>query len=49
MLVVSGNKHAYISKYFENIKDFISLFMKNVQLVESYDDIEDDILKFSIA
>lgn len=23
--------------------------MKNVQFVESYDDIEDDILKFSIA
>ena len=49
MLVVSGDKHAYISKNFENKKDFISLFMKNVQFVESYDDIEDDILKFSIA
>ena len=49
MLVVSGDKHAYISKSFEDKKDFISLFMKNVQFVESYDDIEDDILKFSIA
>ena len=26
--------------FFENKKDFISLFMKNVQFVESYDDIE---------
>ena len=49
MLVVSGIKHAYILKKFEDRKDFISLFMKNVQFVESYDDIEDDILKFSIA
>ena len=49
MLVVSGDKHAYISKSFADKKDFISLFMKNVQFVESYDDIEDDILKFSIA
>lgn len=49
MLVVSGDKHAYISKKFEDKKDFISLFMKNVQFVENYDDIEDDILKFSIA
>ena len=48
MLVVSGDKHAYISKSFEDKKDFISLFMKNVQFVESYDDIEDDILKFSV-
>ena len=47
--MIFGDKHAYISKNFENKKDFISLFMKNVQFVESYDDIEDDILKFSIA
>ena len=49
---LTGKKNghgAYISKSFEDKKDFISLFMKNVQFVESYDDIEDDILKFSIA
>ena len=39
MLVVSGDKHAYISKSFADKKDFISLFMKNVQFVEIYDDI----------
>ena len=38
-----------LSHYSVDKKDFISLFMKNVQFVESYDDIEDDILKFSIA
>lgn len=49
MIVVSGNKHAYISKDYEYKKDFISLFMKNVVFVDSYDDIDDDILKFSLA
>lgn len=49
MIVVSGNKHAYISKAYEYKKDFISLFMKNVVFVDNYEDIDDDILKFSIA
>lgn len=49
MIVVSGDKHAYISKDYEYKKDFISLFMKNVVFVDSYDDIDDDILKFSLA
>lgn len=49
MIVASGDKHAYISKDYEYKKDFISLFMKNVVFVDSYDDIEDDILKFSLA
>lgn len=49
MIVVSGDKHSYISKEFENKKDFISLFMKNIVFVDNYDDIDDDILKFSVA
>ena len=49
MIVASGNKHAYISKRFEYKKDFIFLFMNNVVFVDSYEDIDDDILKFSIA
>lgn len=49
MIVVSGDKHAYISKDYEYKKDFISLFMKNVVFVDSYEDIDDDILKFSLA
>lgn len=49
MIVVSGNKHAYISKKYEYKKDFIYLFMKNVVFVDSYDEIDDDILKFSLA
>lgn len=49
MIVVSGNKHAYISKNYEYKKDFISLFMKNVKFVDHYENIDDDILKFSIA
>ena len=32
MLVVSGDKHAYISKSFEDKKDFISLFMKKCSI-----------------
>lgn len=49
MIVVSGNQHAYISKKYEYKRDFIELFMKNVVFVDSYDEIQDDILKFSIA
>lgn len=49
MIVVSGDKHAYVSKDYEYKKDFISLFMKNVVFVDNYEDIEDDILKFSLA
>lgn len=49
MLVVSGDKHAYISKSFEDKKDFISLFIKNIVFVDSFDEIDDEILKFSVA
>ncbi len=49
MIVVSGSKHAYISKEYKCKQDFIDLFMKNVKFVDSYDEIDDDILKFSIA
>lgn len=49
MIVVSGDHHAYISKKYEYKKNFINLFMKNVVFVDRYDDIDDDILKFSIA
>ena len=49
MIVVSGDKHAYISKRYEYKKDYIHLFMKNVVFVDSYDEIEDNILKFSLA
>ena len=49
MLVVSGVKHAYILKKFEDRKDFITLFIKNIVFVDSFDEIDDEILKFSVA
>ena len=48
MLVVSGIKHAYILKKFEDRKDFITLFIKNIVFVDSFDEIDDEILKFSV-
>lgn len=49
MLVVSGVKHAYILKKFEDRNDFITLFIKNIVFVDSFDEIDDEILKFSVA
>ena len=49
MLVVSGVKHAYILKKFEDRKDFITLFIKNIVFVDSFDEIDDEILKFSVV
>ena len=49
MLVVSGVKHAYILKKFEDRKEFITLFIKNIVFVDSFDEIDDEILKFSVA
>lgn len=42
-------KHAYILKKFEDRKDFITLFIKNIVFVDSFDEIDDEILKFSVA
>jgi Cof subfamily protein (haloacid dehalogenase superfamily) len=49
MIVLSCNKHAYILNEFKNKEDFINLFFPNHIYVDNFDNIDDDILKISIA
>lgn len=49
MIVYCGVKHAYISKRFKDKEDFIRLFFRNYVFVDDYQNIDDEVIKFSIA
>lgn len=49
MIVYCGVKHAYIHKRFKDKEDFIKMFYRNYQFIDNYEDIDDEVLKFSIA
>lgn len=49
MIVYCGKKHSYILNKFKYAEDFIRLFNRNYRFVNSFDEIDDDIMKFSIA
>lgn len=49
MIVYCGIKHAYISKRFQDKEDFIRLFFRNYVFIDDYKDIDDDVMKFSMA
>lgn len=47
MIVVCGVEHGYVLRKFAHFDDVIRKFYNNIQYVESYDDIADEILKLS--
>ena len=48
-MILCGVKSAYCLSEFKHLESVVRTYYCNYQFVESYDDIEDDILKFSIA
>lgn len=49
MIVASGTKHAYVLKRYQNKESFLRKFNRNYCYIDSYDQIKDEILKFSMA
>ena len=49
MIVYCGLKHSYISKKFQDKEDFLKLFLYNYVFIDDYKEIDDEIMKFSIA
>lgn len=49
MIVFCGNKHSYIHKKFKEKENFIRIYLRNYVFIDNYSDIDDDIMKYSVA
>ncbi|MEE0967493.1 MAG: HAD family hydrolase [Bacilli bacterium] len=49
MIVFCGNKHSYIHKRFKDKEDFIKIFLHNYVFVDDLRNIDDEIMKYSVA
>lgn len=49
MIVFSGVKHSYIHKRFKFQEEFIKNFYRNYIFIDNYKDIDDEVMKYSVA